>query len=72
MDDLLGRPVAEVYARCPELKQKQLIITAAHGKFAGERQCATLRVVAVRPDVLVAARFLDGQPPQEEEKTPDV
>ena len=68
MDDLLGRPVAEVYARCPELKQKQLIITAAHGKYAGERQDGTLRVIAVRPDALVAARFLDGEPKSAEEK----
>ena len=68
MDDILGRPLAEVLSQCPQYADMQVLITAAHGKYAGERQDGTLRVIAVRPDALVAARFLDGEPKSAEEK----
>ena len=68
MDNVLGRPVREALSSLPAgEEQPQIIETAAPKRDGQIRQEGTLRVVACREGVWIAARFLDGAPRKREE-----
>ena len=68
MDNILGRPVREALSSLPAgEEQPQIIETAAPKRDGQIRQEGTLRVVACREGVWIAARFLDGAPRKREE-----
>ena len=65
---ILGRPVGEALSSlAPGQEAPRIVETAAprrDGQSCGE---GTLRVVACRENVWIAARFLDGPPKKKEE-----
>lgn len=68
MQEILGRPVREALSSLPAgADQPRIVKTAAPIRKDQERQTGTLRVVACRDGVWIAARFLD-QPPRENEE----
>ena len=68
MDNVLGRPVREALFSLPAGETPPRIIeTAAPRRDGQTRQEGTLRVVACREGVWIAARFLDGAPRKREE-----
>jgi len=68
MDNVLGRPVREALSSLPAGEEQPRIIETAAPKRDGQtRQEGTLRVVACREGVWIAARFLDGAPRKREE-----
>ena len=64
MQQILGRPVREALSSLPENAPKpQVIETAAPPRKDGQqRREGTLRVVACREGVWIAARFWDRAP----------
>ena len=68
MQSVLGRPVREALFSLPEgAETPQIIETAAPRRDGQTRQDGTLRVVACRDGVWIAARFWDGPPKKREE-----
>ncbi|MBQ9264471.1 MAG: hypothetical protein IJ189_09770 [Clostridia bacterium] len=68
MQNVLGRPVKEALSSLPAGQTPPRIIeTAAPRKDGQVRSTGTLRVVACREGVWIAARFYDQTPPQENE-----
>ena len=68
MQDVLGRPVKEALSTLGKGEAPPLILeTAASGRMGAAREEGTLRVVACREGVWIAARFLDGAPRENEE-----
>ena len=68
MQEMLGRPVREALSSLPEGQAAPRIVeTAAPARPGQERREGTLRVVACREGVWVAARFLDHPPRKAEE-----
>ena len=65
---ILGRPVAEALSSLPEgAPPPRVVETAAPRRDGTVRREGTLRVIACRGDVWIAARFLDGAPRGREE-----
>ena len=68
MQDILGRPVREALSSLPAGEAAPRILeTAAPRRDGQARQEGTLRVVACREGVWIAARFLDGALQKKEE-----
>ncbi len=68
MEQILGRPVAEALSSLPAgTPPPRVVETAAPRRPGQERREGTLRVVACRGNVWIAARFLDGAPRKKEE-----
>ena len=69
MRSLLGLPVEEALSSLPEgAPRPEIRETSAPSREGKIRAEGTLRVLAVRGDVWIAARFLDDEPrPQKEE-----
>ena len=68
MQDIVGRPVGEALSSLPEgAPQPRIQETAAPVRHDSDRAGGTLRVVAVREGVWIAARFLDHPPREAEE-----
>ena len=65
---ILGRPVGEALSSLPEGEERPRVVeTAAPVRPGQERRQGTLRVIACRGNVWIAARFLDGPPRKKEE-----
>ena len=67
MQNILGRPVGEALSSLPAGETPPRIVkTAAPRKDGQTRQDGTLRVVACREGVWIAARFYDAAPERKE------
>ncbi|MBR4360965.1 MAG: hypothetical protein IKP32_10145 [Clostridia bacterium] len=67
MRDILGRPVREALSSLPaDAPRPRVVETSAPVRHAPDKREGTLRVVACRDGVWIAARFLD-RPPREKE-----
>ena len=68
MRDILGRPVREALSSLlPGQAPPAVVETAAPRRDGQTRQEGTLRVVACREGVWIAARFLDANPERKNE-----
>lgn len=68
MENVLGLPVKEALLSLPASQPPPRIVeTAAPRRDGQTRREGTLRVVACRKNVWIAARFLDGPPRTTEE-----
>ena len=68
MQSILGRPVSEALSSLPEgAEPPRIVETAAPRRDGQTRRDGTLRVVACREGVWIAARFLDTVPERKKE-----
>ena len=68
MTNILGRPLREALSSLPpDEAPPRVVETAAPRRDGQTRQEGTLRVVACREGVWIAARFLDAVPERKEE-----
>ena len=68
MRSIMGRPVREALSSLPEGETPPRVVeTAAPRRDGQTRQEGTLRVVACREGVWIAARFLDANPERKNE-----
>ncbi|MBE5787549.1 MAG: hypothetical protein E7324_08435 [Clostridiales bacterium] len=68
MQDLLGLPLAEALRRLPEGHAAPRVTeTAASARNGQARGEGTLRIIAVRENEWIAARFMDAAPKEQEE-----
>ena len=68
MQDILGRPLGEALSSLPAGdKPPRVVETAAPRRDGQTRQEGTLRVVACREGVWIAARFIDRAPERKDE-----
>ena len=65
---MLGRPLGEALSSLsPEEAPPRIVETAAPRRDGQTRQAGTLRVIACREGVWIAARFLDANPERKNE-----
>ena len=68
MENVLGRPVREALSSLsPDEAPPRVVETAAPRRDGQTRREGTLRVVACREGVWIAARFLDSIPERKDE-----
>ena len=68
MTNILGRPLREALSSLsPDETPPRVVETAAPRRDGQTRQEGTLRVVACREGVWIAARFLDANPERKNE-----
>ena len=68
MRNILGRPLGEALSSLSPVEAPPRVVeTAAPRRDGQTRREGTLRVVACREGVWIAARFLDGAPRKKEE-----
>lgn len=68
MRNILGRPLGEALSSLsPEEAPPRVVETAAPRRDGQTRQEGTLRVVACREGVWIAARFFDANPERKNE-----
>ena len=68
MKNAQGRPLAEALNALPADAPKPAVLETAAPRHNGQaRREGTLRLVAVRDNVWIAARFWDGLPRKKEE-----
>ncbi|MBR1584023.1 MAG: hypothetical protein IJ662_00605 [Clostridia bacterium] len=66
--DILGRPVKEALSSLPAGEARPAVVeTAAPRRDGQTRRDGTLRVLACREGVWIAARFYDGAPRRKED-----
>ena len=68
MRSIMGRPVREALSSLPQgTEPPRIVETAAPRRDGQTRREGTLRVVACREGVWIAARFLDSIPERKDE-----
>ena len=68
MRNILGRPLGEALSSLPAGKTPPRVVeTSAPRRDGQTRQAGTLRVIACREGVWIAARFLDANPERKNE-----